>query len=223
MAVDADTPKSVKTIMALGKAAGCTEIRKWNVSLILKRTAGLAVRLAEGWSLTSQGREHIRSCGALPQGKSVKVVNNASQLRTLASKIANGDTKAFVEEAIIAYEGALYRSSVVLSWSGAISLLYDRVFAICLAAFNTEAARRDAKWKHAKIKDDLARIQEADFLDIIGCPPLSIIGKNLKEELKNNCLKLRNACGHPSSLKIGESRTSAHLEVLILNVFAKFA
>jgi hypothetical protein len=66
-------------------------------------------------------------------------------------------------------------------------------------------------------------VKEADFLDIIGSPPLSIIGKNLKEELKNNCLKLRNACGHPSSLQIGENKASAHLEVLILNIFSKFA
>jgi hypothetical protein len=66
-------------------------------------------------------------------------------------------------------------------------------------------------------------MKESDFLDIIGSPPISLVGKNVKEELKNNCLRLRNACGHPSSLQIGENRVSAHLEVLILNVFAKFS
>jgi hypothetical protein len=144
------------------------------------------------------------------------------QLRHESTKIINTDTKAFVEEGIAAYEGGLHRSAVVLSWAGAVALLYDRVMNTCLAAFNAEAKRRDAKWKDAKIKDDLARMQEVDFLEIIGSPPISVIGKNLKEELKTNCLKLRNACGHPSSLRIGESKTSAHLEVLILNVFAKF-
>ncbi|MBU1355922.1 MAG: hypothetical protein KJ620_05085 [Candidatus Edwardsbacteria bacterium] len=222
LAVDVSTPKSVKTLIALGKTAGCTEIYKWNVSEILKRTRGMAIRLPEGWSLTSKGRNFIRSSGILHHGKSVKVVNNAQQLRAHLTRIKNTDTKAFLDETINAYEGALYRSSVVLSWTGAMSLLYDQVMSTCLSAFNIEASKRYTKWKNAKIKDDLARMGEADFLDIIGSPPISIISKNLKEELKNNCLKLRNACGHPSSLKIGENRTSAHLEVLILNIFTKF-
>jgi hypothetical protein len=46
--------------------------------------------------------------------------------------------------------------------------------------------------------------------------------KNVKEELQN-CLKLRNACGHPSSLKVGASRVAAHIEILIQNVFAQFS
>jgi len=37
------------------------------------------------------------------------------------------DTRAFVEEAIVAYEGGLYRSCVVFSWVGSVSLLYDHV------------------------------------------------------------------------------------------------
>ena len=65
-------------------------------------------------------------------------------------------------------------------------------------------------------------MKESDFLDIIGSPPLSILGQNTKEELKNNCLKLRNACGHPGSLAIGENKVAAHLEVLMLNIFSKF-
>ena len=223
LAVDVDTPKKVATIKALGREAGYTEIQKWNVSVILKRSKGLAIRLPEGWSLTSRGRNYVQSLRVVSPGKSIKVVNHAQQLRAELSKISDSDTIAFVEEAIAAYEGGLYRSSVVLSWVGSVSLLYDHVMKTSLVDFNAEAKRRDVKWRDAKIKDDLARMKEADFLDIIGSPPLSIIGKNMKEELKNNCLKLRNACGHPSSLQIGENKASAHLEVLILNIFSKFA
>ena len=77
LAVDVDAPKTVSTIRGLGVAAGWTEIHKWNVSAILKRAQSLAVRLPEGWSLTSRGREHVKSSGVLPVGKSLKVVNNA--------------------------------------------------------------------------------------------------------------------------------------------------
>jgi len=223
LAADVDSAKSVKQIKELARNAGYTEVQKWNVSAALKRTKGLSVRLKDGWSLSSRGREHVRDLGIIPTGKSLKVVNHAAQLRSAASKISDPDTRAFVEEAIVAYEGGLHRSCVVLSWSGAVSLLYDQVVTKCLGTFNTEASRRDANWRKAKNKDDLTRMKESDFLDIIGSPPVSVIGKNVKEELKNNCLRLRNSCGHPNSLKIGENKTSAHLEVLILNIFAKFS
>ncbi|MBI5683946.1 MAG: hypothetical protein HZC54_02600 [Verrucomicrobia bacterium] len=147
----------------------------------------------------------------------------ASSLRQHAKRITDQDTSAFLDEAIKSFEAGLYRAAVVLSWVGAMSLLQDEVFGRHLHAFNAEAQRRDADWRAAKAKDDLSRMKESDFLDIIGSPPLSIIGKNVKEELKNNCLQLRNGCGHPNSLKIGESRASAHIEVLVLNIFAKFA
>ena len=113
--------------------------------------------------------------------------------------------------------------SFSLSWVGAVGLMYNHVITKDLASFNAEAQRRDPKWKAAQTPDDLARMKEGDFLDIIATQPLSIIGKNVKEELKNNCLQLRNACGHPSSLVIGENKVAAHLEILILNVFSRFS
>lgn len=222
LAVDAPKPKDVKTIRSLGRNAGLIEVLRWNISDALGRSKGLAIRLPEGWALTSRGKDHVRALGVVPSGRSPKAVNQAAQLRAQLTKIRDADTKAFVEESIVAFETGLLRACVVLSWSGAVSLLYDHVMALCLTDFNVEAGKRHPKWKEAKIKDDLARMKEADFLDIIGAPPLSVIGKSLKEELKNNCLQLRNACGHPSSLQFGESKVAAHLEILILNVFAKF-
>jgi hypothetical protein len=88
-----------------------------------------------------------------------------------------------------------------------------------LAAFNAEAIRRDAKWKTAKTRDDLARMKEADFLNVLEA--ISVIGKSVKQELEG-CLRLRNGAGHPNSLRMGEARVAAHLESLIQNVFAQF-
>jgi uncharacterized protein YutE (UPF0331/DUF86 family) len=62
-------------------------------------------------------------------------------------------------------------------------------------------------------------MRESDFLDVLDF--LSIIGKNTKQQLKE-CLQLRNACAHPSTLQIGPHRVASHLEILILNVFSKF-
>jgi len=221
--VNPDKPKEVNEIKTLGRHAGLTEIIKWNVSGILTRSKGRAVRLPAGWAITSSGKEHVRKLNVVPERKSSRVVHVTSSLRQAAKRINNPDTLSFLDEAITSFEAGLYRSAVVLSWVGAMSLLNDQVFSYHISSFNAEAQKRDANWKQAKTKDDLSRIKESDFLDIIGSPPISLIGKNVKEELKNNCLQLRNGCGHPNSLKIGENRVAAHIEILILNVFAKFS
>lgn len=223
MAVDVESPKDVQEIKRLGRDAGLTEILKWNISDVLGKAKGLAIRLPQGWSLTSEGRKLVKSLDVFPEKQSARIVDTARELRGAVSKITDKDTAQFTSEAVTCFEARLYRACVVLSWVGAMALLYKRVVQKHLAAFNSEAEQRDPKWKAAITPDDLARMKEGDFLDLIAAPPLSIIGKNVKEELKNNCLQLRNACGHPSSLVIGENKVAAHLEVLILNVFARFS
>jgi hypothetical protein len=89
-----------------------------------------------------------------------------------------------------------------------------------LKEFNAEAIARDSKWKPAKTADDLGLMKEDTFLDVL--QRISVIGKNVKQELKDLCLKLRNGAGHPNSLVFGENRVASHVETLVLNVFAKF-
>ena len=48
-----------------------------------------------------------------------------------------------------------------------------------------------------------------------------MIGKNVKQELEG-CLKLRNGCGHPNTLKLGPIKVASHLETLGQNVYAVF-
>jgi hypothetical protein len=75
----------------------------------------------------------------------------------------------------------MLRAAVVLSWVGAIGVLYDHVVAYELVSFNAVATRRDAKWKLAKLNDDLSRMKEYDFLNALEA--ISVIGKNVKQEL----------------------------------------
>ena len=93
------------------------------------------------------------------------------------------------------------------------------VFVSALEAFNAEAKRVVPGWKVAKTTDDLGRMSEHDFVERIAA--LSIIGKNVKKELKS-CLERRNGCGHPNSLTIGTNTVAHHIEILLLNVFKIF-
>ena len=122
-----------------------------------------------------------------------------------------------MKEAIACFENRLYRAAVVLSWSGAVSVLQNHIVNKRLTDFNAEAQRRNRKWRDALNSDDLGLMREYEFLDVL--ESLSVIGKNVKFELKK-CLQLRNGCGHPNSLSIGPHQVAAHLEILLLNVFS---
>lgn len=217
MAIDSNRPKHTKEIKEIARDAGLREAQNWNVASILSKSRELVVKTNNGWELTSRGFAFISSLVA----KEIPSIahQQAETLRDQLSKIANRNTAKFVEEAIKCFEVKAYRAAVILSWVGAVSILYDYVLLNCLAAFNAEAKRKNPKWKDATTEDDLTRMGEQDFLIILQA--ISVIGKSVKQELEN-CLKLRNGCGHPNSLEISENRVAAHIESLILNVFSRF-
>ena len=213
-----ETPRQVKEIKEKGISAGLRGIDYWNISTILSRSKGKAIRVPDGWELTEVGENYVNDIFNLEQ-KSTNVVRTGIHLRKELQKLHNEDTKRFLEEAISCYERDYFRAAVVLSWIGAISLLHNQVVDNHLKDFNLIAKRNNAKWKIAKNCDGLSRMRESEFLDII--EELGIIGKAVKKKLKEG-LDLRNSCGHPTSLEIGENTVASHLEILILNVFSKF-
>lgn len=217
LAVDADQPSAVKNIRALAISSGLRAAKSWNISQLLSASNGLAVRTDQGWELTSEGKRQVAK--VIGSSAPSPTPNMAANLRQYIPKLADKKTRDFVREAIECYESQYLRAAVVLSWVGAISLLHRHVVDDHLVDFNAEALRRDSRWKNAKTTDDIGRMKESDFLNVVD--KLSIIGKNVKQELET-CLKLRNSCGHPNSLKIGESRVAAHMEILILNIFSVF-
>src|SRR5205814_2311427 len=127
--------------------------------------------------------------------------------------------RSFLQEAAACCDSGLNRAAVVFSWVGAIALLQEHVVAEGLAEFNAEALRRDPKWRTARTQDDLGRMKENEFLEILEA--LSIVGKIVKQALQT-ALTLRNAFCHPNSLKVGPNMVAGHLEVLTLNVFSRF-
>ena len=212
-----DKPQSSGEIKKTAESVGLNSSILQNISSYLNKSKGLIIKTPSGWELTQNGWNKIHTLtGIKPNESKVKV---AQGLRLHLNKISDPNTKKFVEDAINCFESDYYRAAVVLSWVGAVSLLYDHIMVNKLTDFNKEAFRRDGKWRNVKSKDDLSRMKEFDFLQIL--VSLSVIGKNVKEELEA-CLKLRNGCGHPNSLKIGELRVSSHLEILMLNVYSKF-
>lgn len=215
---DNEQPKNISKLIAIAETNGLRESKKWNASDILTKSKGKAMGLKDGWTITLAGKQYLFDSHLISEKRSI-TKNDVADLRLHLQSVQNIDSVNFMEEAIICLEADQKRAAVVLSWVGAVSILYDFVIKNHLSDFNKEAVRRDSKWKAATTSDGLSKMKEHDFLDIL--ESLSVIGKNVKQELQN-CLQLRNACGHPNSLKIGLRRVSAHMEILILNVFSKF-
>lgn len=217
LAVARIDPKPVSSIIKMAFDAGWRQVKRKNVSSILARSNGLAVRSGNGWELTSAGSQYVAKLAGPLMSTPIPLV--ASALRAHLVKIADSDTQLFVEEAVVCFEARQYRAAVVLSWVGAISVLQNYVVNHRLADFNVEAHKRDTKWRTAKTADDLGLMKEDSFLDVLQA--ISVLGKNVKQELKKG-LTLRNGCGHPNSLKLAEHKVSSHIEDLMLNVFAVF-
>lgn len=215
LAVEPVTQRPVKEIIELASNAGWRQVKKKNVSSLLSRATGLAIRSPDGWELTKSGLANVSQLAGPAMASPIP--KTAIALRAHLSKIIQPEIRAFAEEAISCLEGRQYRAAVVLSWIGAISVLQHYVASKKLAEFNTEASKRNPKWKIAQSSDDLGLMREEEFLDVLQA--ISVIGKNVKQELKK-ALTLRNGCGHPNSLKVAEHKVAAHIEDLILNVFA---
>lgn len=209
---------SIAQIRAVAVSSGVKNAKAMNVSGLLSASKEKVFRTPNGWELSKSGREYVSSLAAEAIVSS-PAAKEAQSLRAILPTLKSEESRAFLAEAIVCAEQSLYRAAVVLSWVGAVWLLYSHVVANCLVPFNVEATKRDPKWKAAKCEDDFGRMTEAAFLEVISA--IGVIGKNVKQDL-DGCLKLRNGCGHPNTLKLGANKVAAHLETLGMNVYGRF-
>lgn len=214
------TPKKVAETKKLAAEGGLRSAKNWNVSLELTRTRGLAANTPAGWVLTSDGKRHVDKLIGAPEARLASV---AASLRKHLEGVASPDVKGFLEEAVSCYEHTFYRAAIVLSWVGAVAILHNYVFTTKLTEFNTEATRRLANsrnpWVPARRQEDLGRMSENDLLQVLD--DIRVITKNEKQLLEQ-ALRLRNSCGHPTSVSISANVAAAHIETLMLNVYTKF-
>ncbi len=214
-----ETAVSVREITEVASRCGVRTVSKWNVSDILRKSNGLAILTESGWEITPRGEQQIAAIARVGL-QHLAVKKTIADVRQHVGRISSRDAREFIEEAISCFEGGQFRAAVVFSWVGAVSVMYAYVTAHLLQTFNAEARRRDSRWKDARNADELGRMKEHDFLDVVEA--IGAIGKNVKQTLQNQCLSMRNACGHPNSLKISENNVAAHLDTLVLNVYSKF-
>jgi hypothetical protein len=108
-----DAPTPIGDMRSRSEEAGLKVPKKWNMSALLGRSGGLAIRLPAGWELSETGKNHLRNLGV--SSISPAAMQVAADLRKHLENVQNATTRAFVEEAIKCHEAKLYRSAIVMS------------------------------------------------------------------------------------------------------------
>ncbi|MFZ2160421.1 MAG: hypothetical protein WAV72_30465 [Bradyrhizobium sp.] len=212
-----DGPVQNAEIKLIAKENGWRDGANSAPASFLSKTAH-ALLLPIGWTLTGPGRASLENRSLLSK---VGVLTPVTQtLEKYVLDLHDPDKARFVEEAIICVRNKSYRAAIVLSWAGALYLLYAYVVREKLAAFNAEVHRRFPKSKNAADIDDLASlVKEAEFLNIL--EHIGAISKGENKEL-TGCLDRRNTAGHPNSHTFTEVGVGNHIETLINSVYKRY-
>jgi hypothetical protein len=198
-----DGPMKANDIRAVARQSGWRNGSSSIPGDYLKQTTR-AIYVPTGWTVTARCRKELEERGFLdPMGVLTPVTQ---ALEKYLQSVTEPDRARFVEEAVQCVKNKAYRAAIVLTWVGAVYLLYKHVLVSKLAEFNEEARRRNSKWKGAVNEDDLTGFSESDFLNML--EHIGVLTKAGHKELKN-CLDRRNTVG-------------AHIHELISNVYAKY-
>jgi hypothetical protein len=209
-------PISTNTIKATARQNGWKDGAQLLPGDFLKQTRQ-AIYTPQGWTITRQCRKDLEGRGLLdPAGVLTPVIE---ELEKYLKDVKGPDNARFVEEAVRCVRAEAYRSAIVLTWVGAVYLLYKYVLDRKLADFNAEARRRNPKWKDAVNEDNLSAVNEAEFLNIL--EHIRVLNNSEHKELKS-CLDRRNTAGHPNSHSFKDVTVGAHILALITAVFKKY-
>jgi hypothetical protein len=111
------------------------------------------------------------------------------------------DERGYIQEALTCLSQSIkaYRASILMGWAGAIYHLRKKVEKDGFDKFYREYGKLfPSKTKSISNIDDFEHIKEKDFLLVI--EKMGIIDKAIRTQLEN-CLNLRNDCGHPTQVK----------------------
>jgi len=211
---------TIEGLRALLKKGRVPKAATMNIADVLSKSAPMVEAAGKKgsrflWKLTVTGQERVRSLLKLPE-HDVEVENDVAALQTLVGRVGEEDTVDYLGEALKCLQVNALRATVVFTWSGAIKKTRDEVFACGASVVDAAVKKHDPKAKSVSKADDLVLIKEAVLLLV--AQELGIFDKNQRGILEE-CLNLRNKCGHPGKYKLGPKKVSSFLEDLIGIVF----
>jgi hypothetical protein len=213
-----DGPMKANDIRAVARQHGWKDGIRSIPGDYLRQTRN-AIYLPNGWTVTEACKRSLADRGLMNPAGVLTPVTEA--LEKYLTDVHDPDKARFVEEAIQCVKNKAYRSAIVLTWVGAVYLLYQHVLKNKLTEFNQEGHRRFQKgWTDVANVDDIATARtESVFLNML--EHIGVLTKAEQKELQN-CLDRRNTAGHPNSASFEEVTVGAHIHELIAKVYSKY-
>lgn len=175
------------------------------------------VKAPGGYRLHRAYKDHLSSL----LGTQRVVQQTSAELRALEGLFTDGDTKAFLQEAINCFEAGANRAAVIMTWVLTFDHFLNYVFANKLTEFNRTFAASNPQGRVriiAKV-EDFEEINEDRI--ITTCRTAGIITSGVQKTLKEG-LDTRNTAAHPSNVTIARSKAISVIEDLVTNVIKKF-
>ena len=207
---------TVEGLRALLKRAKIPKAAQLNLAATLSQSAPYVDTVGkEGnrflWSLTNSGETFVRELLELP-ANDIEIENDVSSLEALISSISDKDVCGYLNEAVKCLQVNALRACVVFVWSGSVKKIRDDVFSCGITNINPALTKFDSRAKPVKKLDDLVLIKESTLLLV--AQELGLFDKNQRSVLED-CLNLRNKCGHPGKYKIGPKKVSSFIEDIV--------
>ncbi|PQB06813.1 hypothetical protein BST83_06330 [Polaribacter filamentus] len=141
-------------------------------------------------------------------------------LESLVFKLKDLDEMDYLMEGIDCFRNGSLRAGVIFIWSSAIKNIRKQILDIdTLKNINEELNRLDSRSKKIKNIDSFEYIKDETTIHL--AEKIGVFSKFEKNELINNCLGLRNKCGHPSNYKPEIQRVKSFVEEVLNMIYKK--
>jgi hypothetical protein len=212
---------TVEGIRRALKAARVPSVSKINVADVVAKSGCYVdtTRTEDGkrlWILTESGEQYVRQLIGLPTPEP-ELEHDAGTILSLVSKIASSQVQDYLREAVKCMQVNALRACVVFLWSGAIRAIQEELLNKHAGALTAALRKHYPKAKAVSRQEHFAYIN--DKITLLAAEDLGAFDKNERCVLEE-CLTLRNRCGHPGKYRPGIKRVSSFIEDLVSVVFA---
>jgi site-specific recombinase XerD len=172
----------------------------------------------------SNSRTFMRYSLAVPSAKKeivspLDIITSSEYLESIDSvlisntlpRITDEDEREYFVEAETCLRAGALRSTVIILWLAAMRNIQRRILSL-KKQFNVEVKRHDPRARDVDIFDDFAYIKDKPI--ILAAQSIALFSKPQKDTLEE-CLNLRNRCGHPGNYTPQKQRLLGYIEDII--------
>ena len=212
---------TVEELRALLKRARVPRAANLNLADVLAKSAPYVDTAGKRsrsflWTLTTAGREHVRSLLGFPEPE-VEIEHGVASLEAMLSSISDKEVADYLAEAIKCLSVGALRAAVVFLWAGAVRQIQQDCMSCGAANVDAAVQKHDPKARKIRKLDDLAYVKESVLL--LAAQDVGLFDKNQRTTL-TDALNLRNRSGHPGKYKPGPKKVSSFIEDLVSILFS---